>query len=77
VYQQDEFGTFKPLSRWVEAWRGGAGSAAGWCVNELRQYEDGTMRVHTEPTHYLIDEDPKTAAVHEFFILASNLLVSS
>lgn len=50
--------------RWIEAWRG---QAPGFVENELRDYEDGTKRVHTSNAVYILDH-PKMATMHEVFL---------
>lgn len=75
MYRKDEFGKYKRIARWVDAWRAdGGGVIAGWCVCELRQYGDGTMRVHSEPAKYVADEPKGVGAFHEIYLLASKAL---
>ena len=75
MYKKDKFGEYKRAARWVDAWRGEGGAiVAGWCVSELREYADGTKRVHSEPAKYVGDEHPSASALHEIYMRASRAL---
>ena len=73
MYRQDERGTYCCPAKWVEAWSGEGGAVAGWCVCEVREYADGTMRVHQGEAQHLSDK-PDRAAMHAIYLIASRAL---
>ena len=71
MYKTDEHGEYRSVERWVRAWAGGGPYVAGFSVNELREYSDGTTRAHTgEPTY--IHEKPQMGFAHGVYLMAQN-----
>ena len=80
MYKKDQHGEYAETHRWIEAWDAGPGGnyVPGWTICELREYEDGTHRVHRAKTVYLHEiPDAGLRAMHAVFIVASNTLLRS
>lgn len=76
-YPKDKHGTYQRLAKWVEACADESGHTVRlWYVSELRQYEDGTIRVISSDPHYVNDYPPETKAVFEIFCRAESVLIA-
>jgi hypothetical protein len=69
---KDARGTYQVLARWVDAW---ADQVAGWCVCELRRYEDGAQMVHRGMPQYVGDSTADKAAMHSIYLQAQAALM--
>lgn len=70
MFHNDSRGEYRVTDRWVDAWDS---PVAGWCVCELRDYADGTTRVHRyEPTY--VHTSPEYAALHAIYLRAARAL---
>lgn len=81
--KEDELGVYEVSDRWVEAWGGGgshipgpASYQPGWCVCELRNYRDGTVKVFRHAPKYLHEEGVphEMTYMHAIYIMASRAL---
>lgn len=69
LYESDEKGEYRTTDKWVRAWGGGGAYIAGFTVCEIREYTDGTMRVHTGNTTY-INQNPEMSFAHSVYLQA-------
>ena len=76
MYAKDKSGKYKSSVPWVEAWDGGGPYVAGYCICEVREYEDGRTRVHKSKPLYLKDR-PQDVEMHNIFMIASKYLRKS
>lgn len=76
MYPKDEYGNYKIDAFWIEAWEGGGPYIAGFCLKELRNYEDGTLRVKSLDSKYLHDFPDKSFA-HSIYIRSMRELKNS
>ena len=74
MYPSDEYGLYKSGVSWVDAWGGGGPYVSGYCVCELREYEDGKIRVHRSKSFYIKDR-PKDEEMHAIFMIAQKYLM--
>ena len=54
-YKTDDHGLYRRTARWVRTW---GGRYAGWAIDELREYQDGTARAVLGEPHYIRHSDP-------------------
>ena len=66
MYKTDEKGEYRVPERWIRAW---GGTCAGFTINELREYSDGTHRVWVSEAAY-IHEHPEFMLAHKIYRLA-------
>lgn len=67
MYKTDDYGEYRSADRWIRAWVG------GFTICELREYADGTHRVHvSEPTY--IYERPEIGFTHAAYMMAAKEL---
>lgn len=69
MYKADERGEYRSAERWIRAWGGGGAYIAGFNVCELREYSDGTSRVHVSDATY-IHENPEMGFAHGVYMAA-------
>ena len=67
-----EKGNYIITGRFIDAWPGTGGYVAGYCVCEIREYEDGIYVHRSDPIY--IHEQPEKKELHEIYLLASKAL---
>jgi hypothetical protein len=72
MYFRDENGEYRVIHWWISAWRH---PYPGFALNEYREYENGSTRVHKKGPVY-IAEHPEMAAMYEVFMKAQGELES-
>lgn len=73
MYKTDDRGEYRRTERWARAWADRGLYVAGFSICELREYADGTSRVHvSEPTY--IHEKPELGFVHSVYMQAQKEL---
>jgi hypothetical protein len=72
MYPRDEYGSYKVIDRWINAW---GDQVPGFTMNEFRGYADGSTRVHTSAAVYIYDH-PEMAFAHDIFMKAQGELES-
>ena len=73
MYKTDEHGEYRSAERWARAWAGGGGYVAGFSICEMREYADGTSRVHVIETTY-VHENPEIWFAHDVYMKAQKEL---
>ena len=77
MYKKDSNGNlYRIVDQWVSAWPGGGGHIAGYCMNELHEYEDGTLSVKAISTKY-VHENPEISFAHVVYLHAVKELTYS
>ena len=69
MYKTDKYGEYCCTEKFVRAWAGGGAYVAGYNICELREYADGTTRVHSSDPIYT-HEKPEIAFAHSVYMRA-------
>ena len=64
----------KVEAEWVEAWSGGGGWVAGWCVCRAIRGEDGVLRIERGAPVYVHETTPELATIHGIYLRAEAAL---
>jgi len=65
--------TYRVSHQFIHAWYGGGPYHAGYCVCEVREYEDGSVHVWRGDPIYIADK-PQVAELHQIYLLAAHAL---